>query len=222
LDTQLTIYCIPGVGANERLFERLHIAGVHFEVVMPIMPEYQEPLAHYVNRFLEYFPSEGSIWILGQSFGGMLGQEIAKVRPNTSLIITNSFQDNTGLSKVIQWAGKPELINLIPGHFFNNPKLQIPALHGSSSKQDDALVVDMLASQDPEYLRWAIWSLVQWKPVIKAPIKLILEGESDYVTPPTKAPGTIQIAGGGHIMAFTHAKAVSEAIQKYLEISLGS
>jgi pimeloyl-ACP methyl ester carboxylesterase len=222
LDTQLTIYCIPGVGANERLFERLHIAGVHFEVVMPIMPEYQEPLAHYVNRFLEYFPSDGNIWILGQSFGGMLGQEIAKVRPNTSLIITNSFQDNAGLSKVIQWAGsRPEWINLIPSKLLNNPKFQIPALHGSSSKQDDALVAEMLASQDPEYLRWAIWSLLQWKPKVKAPIRLILEGGADYVTPPTKAPGTIQIAGGGHIMAHTHSQAVSEAIQKYLEIVLG-
>lgn len=222
METQLTIYCIPGVGANERLFERLQIAGVHFEVVMPIMPSYQEPLSSYVNRFLEHFPAEGSIWILGQSFGGMLGQEIAKVRPDTNLIITNSFQDNTGLSKVIQWVGnKPDLVNLIPAKLLNNPKLQIPALHGSTSKADDALVAEMLASQDPEYLRWAIWSLLQWKPKVKAPIRLILEGSADYVTPPTKAPGTIQINGGGHIMAFTHSKEVSEAIQKYLEIALG-
>jgi pimeloyl-ACP methyl ester carboxylesterase len=209
------------VGANERLFERLQIAGVHFEVVMPIMPTNQEPLAHYVNRFLEYFPSEGSIWILGQSFGGMLGQEIAKVRPDTNVIITNSFQDNSGLTKIIPWIGRSELLNLIPDKLLNNPSFQIPVLHGSSSKEHDTVVAEMLASQDPDYLRWAIWSLAHWTPKVKAPIRLILEGSVDYVTPPTKAPGTIQINGGGHIMAFTHAKEVSEAIQKYLEIALG-
>ena len=121
------------MGANGRLFERLHIAGVHFEVVMPIIPTYQEPLGSYINRFLECFPADVSIWILGQSFGGMLGQEIAKVRPDTNLIITNSFQNNQGLSKVIQWVGnKPDLVNLIPAKLLNNPKLQIPALHGST------------------------------------------------------------------------------------------
>ena len=99
--------------------------------------------------------------------------------------------------------------------------MQIPVLHGSTSKNHIALVSEMLSSQNPEYLRWAIWSLLQWKPIVKAPIRLILEGDADVVTPATNAPGTIQIAGGGHIMAYTHFTEVSTAIQKYLEIALG-
>ena len=47
------IYCIPGLGLDHRLFEKLSISGVELKYIDYIEPLSDEPIAGYAKRLSE-------------------------------------------------------------------------------------------------------------------------------------------------------------------------
>jgi len=211
------LYCIPGVGANERLFEKLLVEGIVFKVITPIEPIGNESLSNYIDRFITKFPAEGRIWLFGQSFGGMLAQEIARKRPEINLIIANSFRKKQGLAGYLRVLGNPSFVKLLPASIFGNSRLLIPQLFGGSTAAHTKVIKEMMRSQSGTYIKWAILQLMQWDPNGSSYIALNLAGEKDYITPAKYATGAIVIPKAGHIMLFTHAEEVNEILKNYFQ-----
>jgi len=212
-----TIYCIPGVGANERLFEKLVIEGWELKVIAPIEPLDNESLSNYIDRFITKFPAEGRIWLFGQSFGGMLAQEIAKKRPEINLIIANSFRNKQGLAGFLRVLGNPRFVKLLPASLFGNPRFLIPQLFGGNTAAHTKVIQEMMRSQSGTYTKWAILKLMQWQPNGSPYIALNITGQKDYITPAKYATGAIVIPKAGHIMLFTHPKEVNKALETFFQ-----
>src|SRR4051794_35905388 len=85
------IYCISGLGADERAFERLKIAGCSLHFVDRIPPLPNETLFSYAGRMSERI-TEISPVVIGLSFGGMIAIEMAKQIPIEKLILISSVK----------------------------------------------------------------------------------------------------------------------------------
>ncbi len=66
-----TIYLIPGVGANDLIFQNLDLAG--YEVVHLQWPRHtaHEPLQHYVKKLLPQIKKDTQPILIGMSFGAL-------------------------------------------------------------------------------------------------------------------------------------------------------
>src|SRR5688572_9407172 len=83
------IYCISGLGADERIFANIKIEGT--ELVHLHWPQHDESddMAAYAKKVSAMIPDENPT-LLGVSFGGMLAVEIAKQRSVSKAIIVSS------------------------------------------------------------------------------------------------------------------------------------
>ncbi|MBK7885618.1 MAG: hypothetical protein IPJ81_18875 [Chitinophagaceae bacterium] len=75
-----TIYCISGLGADERVFTKINIEGYQLKVIPWLTPLRNETLPQYATRMRSNIEEENPV-MMGLSFGGMVSIEIAKQIP---------------------------------------------------------------------------------------------------------------------------------------------
>ena len=88
-------YLIPGLGADERVFQFLGLPGIT-HVLKWLAPQTPtEPLPHYAARLAEAVPPGQACWLVGVSFGGVLALEVARLRPLARVVLVSSFAGRT-------------------------------------------------------------------------------------------------------------------------------
>ena len=85
-----TIYCIPGLGADEKCFQYLDLSFVQPVFINWIQPFKNETLHDYAMRIKQQFIHDENPVIFGLSLGGMIAVEIAKAIPSAKVIIISS------------------------------------------------------------------------------------------------------------------------------------
>lgn len=105
-------YLIPGLGADERVFRRLRLPGPS-QVLSWLKPE-SPPLVHYAARLAEAVPADEPCWLVGVSFGGLLAQEIGRLRPLARIVLISSLSSPRDLPPLLRLAGTTGLRRLLP------------------------------------------------------------------------------------------------------------
>lgn len=101
-----TIYCISGLGADEKAFSRLSIEGYQLQIINWLKPLHNETLQEYATRMRETIKEEEPI-LIGLSFGGIMCTEIAKQIPVQKIIIISSIK-SSGIAFLVE--GDREII----------------------------------------------------------------------------------------------------------------
>ena len=86
------IYCVSGLGADERVFQKLKLEGYQPIHIRWVEPENKESITDYAKRLTEQIKSDEPI-LIGLSFGGIIAIEIAK-QINTKKVILISSTKN--------------------------------------------------------------------------------------------------------------------------------
>src|ERR1700758_372822 len=85
-----TIYLIPGVGANDKIFQNLDLSG--YEVVHLKWPRHRknETIQSYVKRLVPQIKTDTQPVLIGLSFGGIVAIELAKlINPFKTILISS-------------------------------------------------------------------------------------------------------------------------------------
>ena len=84
----MKLYTISGLGADEKVLEKLTF-NPEIEVVhIPwLIPEENEDFHHYVSRMANTIDHSEPFYLLGYSFGGIIVQEIHKLKPAKRMVI---------------------------------------------------------------------------------------------------------------------------------------
>ena len=106
------IYCISGLGADEQIFSNLQIPGYELVCLHWLQPEPGESFADYAKRMYAQIADPDPI-LMGVSFGGMLGIEIAKQFSVKKLVLISSVKIKTERPWWMQAAGKLKLHQLV-------------------------------------------------------------------------------------------------------------
>ncbi|AYA37841.1 alpha/beta hydrolase [Hymenobacter oligotrophus] len=212
---QPALYLIPGLGADERIFQRLlpQLRG-HAKVLNWIPPTHpDEPLSAYAERMAEGIPLDQRCWLVGVSFGGTVALEIARLRPLALVALISSIPGADQLPpllRVIRATGvqhwvPPQLLKLFPraGKWYFG-------IGGGSEYQ---LFKEVLRDQEPRYTRWAIRSLLRWDSRDIGPCVQI-RGTRDRVFPAGPAKVEYLIEGGTHFMVYSRADEVARILNE--------
>ena len=224
------IYCISGLGADERIFSKLTLSGVALTPLQWIRPEKDEPIEAYARRMTAQVQvaatsqtpalanshsGQPSPILMGVSFGGMMALEIAKYYPAAKVILLSSVKCRKELPGWMRLAGNLGLNRLIPHHTPRWTRLESDFL-GTESEEEVQLVREFMKTADPIYLRWALGQVINWQNNWQPASLAHIHGTNDKTFPLKNINATHVVPGGGHFMVMNRAKEVSTLIESIL------
>jgi len=178
-----SIYLMPGMAANPRIFEFLMFPD-NFQVfrLSWITPYKEESIQNYAKRMCEKIKHPKPI-LIGVSMGGILVQEMASFLDYDKLIIVSSVKSNKELPSHMKLAQITNVHRLLPTQWIKNIESLSIFVLGNSLKKRFELYERYLSERDPDYLSWAIDVIVNWKKAEAIKDVIHIHGKSDTVFP---------------------------------------
>mgnify|MGYP001224867911 FL=1 len=207
---------MPGMAASPKIFEFLDLQNpfkIHLLSWFP--PKQNESLSSYAKRMCDRVNHKNPI-LLGVSFGGVLVQEMAKHIKVSNTVIISSIKNNVELPFSMKMAQKTNAHKLLPIKWINNIDHLALFAFGKGIKKRIELYQRYLSERNPEYLNWAIDTLVHWDQN-KTPKNLIhIHGTSDNVFPVKNLFNPFIKIKGGHAIIITQANWFNNELPKLL------
>ena len=208
------IVMLPGLGADSRLIEPQRSLPYSIEVPAWLPPDPEENLTEYAARMAGEVDPTPPVYLAGISFGGMIAMEMARTLRPRAVILISSCSSGRLLPWHYRVAG--HCTPLVPLAMYR-PMKAIPShfrsLFGALTPEQGQLFDEMLASTSPEFLRWAIQSVVLWEPTETLDFPVFhIHGERDHIIPIGCVRPSKTVPGAGHLMNVTHAEIVNRFI----------
>jgi len=206
------IYCLSGLGADERIFSHLTLPGIALTYLQWVTPVKGETIEAYATRMIGPGITENPTF-LGVSFGGMMAIEMAKQCKNARVILVSSVKSRKELPSWMRISGQLRLDSLVPSNPWRFAALENNFL-GAETEEEVALVNDFRAQTSPAYLHWAIRQVLTWRNEWHPPALFHIHGSKDRTFPLRRINPTHVIPGGGHFMIVNRANEVSAVIRE--------
>lgn len=209
------IYIFSGLGADERVFQRLKFSGYSITFIKWILPVYSETIESYSARLLDQITTPKPI-LIGLSFGGLIAVEIAKLIDTEKIILIASAKTKQEIPFYYRWAGHLKLHKLLPIGLLKESNFITDWFFGTSSTFDKQLLKQILNDTDPEFLKWAIDKIVNWKNQTLPNYFKHIHGTADRILPGRFVTFDIEVKNGGHLMTLNKSEELTEIIRRQL------
>lgn len=211
-----TIYCISGLGADERAFSKLKIIhGYRLQVINWLQPLTNETIEHYAKRMSSAIIEKDPI-LLGLSFGGIMCTEIAKLIPVEKIIIVSSIKTTKELPTWMKTVAFLKLNKIVP---LKSSRLSEPIQNrflGISDDHDLQIARHYRKNADLTYVKWAVDKVVNWKNEWIHPAIYHIHGDKDKMFPSKNIKPTYLLKNAGHFMILNKADEVATCINQIL------
>ena len=207
-------YLIPGLGADERVFQNLQpLLRGGTQVLRWLLPEPDETLPHYAARMAEAISPTQPCLLVGVSFGGVVALEICRIRPLARAVLVSSVPDAGCLPPLLRLIRNSGVYRLVPPAMLKLFPRAGQWYFGVKNGEEYKLFKQILRDMEPCYTRWAIHCLLHWDST-SVPRGIQILGTHDRVFPPGPTPVDYLIPGGGHFMVVSHAHQISEILNQ--------
>lgn len=212
------IYCLSGLGADKRVFQKLKFQGYQPIHIKWLKPERGESINDYTQRLTTQIKAKKPI-IIGLSFGGIIAVEMSKQIATEKVIIISSTKNQQEIPfyfKMFRWL---PIYLLLPAKFL----LWIGQILASwffslNSLDDRKLLKAILFDTDAHFVKWAIHQIVIWKNELIPENIYHIHGESDRIFPYRFVHEDFNVKHGGHLMIINQAEYISNLIQKIVDL----
>jgi pimeloyl-ACP methyl ester carboxylesterase len=210
-----TIYCISGLGADERIFANIRLNDYQLVHIPWIRLEKKDTIQSYAARLAELIKEDNAI-LMGVSFGGMLGIEIARRRPLRKLIVISAIKSSSEMPGWMRVAGKLRLNHFLPtGSFKFTERIDNKRL-GITTPEEIQMVRSYRQTADRRHLEWGINEILNWKNNWIPDNIIHIHGELDKVFPIRKIKEAHVVKGATHMMIYNRADDVSNYLNGVL------
>lgn len=213
----MKIYLLSGLGADERLFNKLGpIEGHEIVILKYVKPAGANSLAEYAQLLVDAYIFEAPFILGGVSIGGMIAQEIAQILRPEKLILISSIRFRKEFPEFLRIVNNGLTRSLLEKSFLE----MIAALGDKFTKKSEAgrkLFFEMIRDSDPDFMKFGAGATLDWHPP-KTGIPVIrLHGTKDRVFPISRIKGCIEIKGGEHFMIYEKGAEITEVLAGALE-----
>ncbi len=209
------VYCISGLGADERVFGKLKIPGVQLQYLHWLIPVDNESMTAYAKRMSTQIHDENPV-LMGVSFGGMMAIEMAGHIAAEKIILISSIKSRKELPGWMKISGQFKLNRLTPAKPWKWLSRMENNFLGARGAEEGKLANEFREKIDPVYLRWAIEQVVTWQNESQPSSIYHIHGTDDKTFPINNIQATHIIKGGGHFMVMNRAEEISVLIADIL------
>ena len=210
---QKTIYCISGLGADEKIFRNLSMNGTQLEYISWLKPLEGERIQAYASRMASSISHSDPV-LLGVSFGGMIGIEIAKQMKLEKLIIISCIKSANELPRWMRVAGKMKLNKFLPTRSYKFTEKIDNNRIGVTTEEEREMVKAYRRAADPYQLEWSINEVLNWKNDWQPENMMHIHGDMDKIFPMKNTKPTHIIKEGTHMIIYNRAAEISKLIEE--------
>ncbi|MEO6681766.1 MAG: alpha/beta hydrolase [Ginsengibacter sp.] len=207
------IYCISGLGADERVFSRLNFGNNHVTFLHWETPDKNESLLQYTKRFIDKIDKPSPI-LVGLSFGGIISIEIAKQINTEKVIMISSIQTQKEMPLIFKLTGKTRLNKILPLKPFSFLEPFENYNLGVKNEEEKILVREYRKNINQTFMNWSIDQIVNWQNKEKIPNLTHIHGSEDHIFPLKYVNPDFIIKGGGHFMIMNRAQEINKILEK--------
>lgn len=211
------IFLIAGLGADTRIYKNIDLDGHEVIRVDWIEPSKTDTLITYAQKIILQYNINNDSVIIGNSLGGMIAIEIAKLVPVKKAILISSIKTIDEAPWYFPLFRTLPVYKPIPGKLFSKLGFLIKPIFGKMNGGSGRLFNDMLEKSSPVFLKWAMETVLHWhNETIPANIYHIA-GDKDLIFSYKKLKNVILVKGGTHIMVFDKAEEINKILKDILE-----
>ena len=211
------IYCIPGLGADKRLYSRLELDAELIPIYWVEANE-TDSISDYAKKLLPQIKDINPT-IMGVSLGGILAVEISKLIICDQLILISTIKSKKELPPYFSIVDRlPFKLNKAADWFKVHGDFLKP-IYNKTNKEDLELFKAMLHDADANFLNWGVNAVAHWsfEEEIETPY-IHIHGTMDLVFPTRWIENFNPIKNGSHYMIVDKSDQVSDAIAKALKL----
>ncbi len=205
------VYFIPGLGADSRSFNFLDLSFCEPQFVQWLRPNANETLETYALRLFESINDETAT-IVGLSFGGMLATEIAKIHPQTKVILISSAKTYKEIPGYLRFWRHVPVYKFVTKNSMRMGKLVLTIL-GAKGKEQKLLQLQILQSSNPTFTRWAMDAIVNWRNETVPENVIHIHGTNDKLLPFRNVKAHHVIEKGEHVLVMDRAEELSSVLK---------
>ena len=214
------IYCVSGLGADERVFQKLKFEGYQPIHICWVEPDRGETIADYARRLTTQIKSERPI-LIGLSFGGIIAIEMAKQIDTEKVILISSTKNEQEVPfyfKIFRWL---PIYRLLPAKLILwFARLLASWFFSLETSDERKLFRAILFDTDAKFMKWAIDRVVTWKNELIPNNTFHIHGKGDRIFPYRYVSEDFSVEHGGHFMIMNRAERISNLIQKIVDANL--
>jgi pimeloyl-ACP methyl ester carboxylesterase len=212
-----TIYVFSGLGADERVFQKIDFGNHKVIYINWLRPFENENLIKYSTRITEQIKEYNPI-LIGISFGGIVAQEVAKQIETEKLILLATIESRLDLPMYLRIFGNLRIDKLIPVRILKSHNFIVDYFFGVKTKENSQILKNILFDTDKIFIKWALRQIALWNPDVENRFrinKITIHGTKDRVLPKNHAKSyNYTVQNGGHFFTLTHAQEISEILIK--------
>ena len=211
----MIIYAIPGLGTNEKLFANTKIKSVEIIVLNWPIPEKNDTMKSYAQKFIPQINTKEPFCLLGVSFGGMICCELSQLITPKKVFLISTCLNRKELPFFVR------VLKHLPAHkLMSEKKHRQLAYHGrwaiGFGKAYIPEFLGMVNSMTTNYFRYCIHIISTWQQD-KAPNNYIrIHGSYDRLFPYKKINADYLVNEGSHAMILFQAEEINNIIEKEL------
>lgn len=209
------MYIFSGLGADERVFQKLDFSGLDVTFVNWIIPLEKESIEQYATRLLDQILSKNPI-VIGLSFGGIMAVEIAKQIETKKIILIAFAKTKDEIPFYFRSVGKLNLHKILPSSLLRSSNFMTNWFFGTTSLGDKQLLKQILIDTNPVFLKWALDKVAKWKNVDQPKNIFHIHGDSDRILPLQFVKADVIVKKGGHLMTLDKAEELTRILRKEL------
>ena len=210
----MRLYCLPGLGADHRVFQFLNISEAEIIPLHWLKPQKQESLKQYAVRMASQIDDE-EFYLLGLSFGGIVAREMCFARKPIKLLLVSSPDSRKSFPRFIQLSISLRLEVFASFRPFYSLNWITKWMFGPKSKESQKLLHQILKDTDPSFARWSLKTIRNWKAASPdVPTSRII-GERDRLVDFSETESQI-VRDASHFMIVDEAETLSSWISKQL------
>ena len=209
------LYLFSGLGADERVFQRLDLSGFTVVFIQWLVPHDKETMEQYAARLLDQIQSTKPT-LIGLSFGGIIAVEVARQIDTEQVILISSAKTKNEIPFYYRLAGKLNLHKLLPVALLKRSNFITDWFFGVNSAFEKQLLKQILADTDPAFLKWAIDKVVKWKNQALTPNLFHIHGTGDRILPAGFVASDAIVKDGGHFMIGNKAEELNQILQQQI------
>ncbi|OWK73947.1 hypothetical protein CBW16_00565 [Flavobacteriaceae bacterium JJC] len=210
----MKLYVISGLGADFKVLEKLRFPA-HLEVVFIdwLIPERGETFHRYVERMAEKIDASEPFCLLGYSFGGIMVQEIDKIKPAEKIVILGSIKSDKEKSRFIKFGEITRLPKYLPENIFTEKSALAYSFLRKFFDPKNPKIMEYFTVRNPYYLKWSIEKIAAWK-FEENPKVIQILADKDIVFPIRYSKPNYVIENGTHLFPATKPREVSAILNE--------
>ncbi|WP_294240946.1 alpha/beta hydrolase [uncultured Chryseobacterium sp.] len=213
----MKIYVVSGLGADFTVLEKIRFPERHEVVFIDwLIPHRYEEFSDYVKRMAEKINDSEPFYLVGYSFGGLMVQEINKLKPAQKVVILGSIKSDKEKSRLIRTGHLTRIPKILPVTFFNEKTTNMYSVVRKFFDPRNPKVLQYFRVRDPYYLKWSIEKISDWK-FDENPEVVQIMGDKDIVFPIRNSRPDYIIRGGTHLFPITKFREVTDILEGVLD-----